>query len=342
MSTTDDYNAVTAEKNMLEQQLEAERKAVTALAAKLDISNKNTKDLSAQLNNAYSQLEAAKEAAKNPHHDGLNARIEDLTNTLESKSKELESVKQDNSKLHQTLEQATKENKQMVAKCDQLEKQVKAAETEKDHSKSLTLDLEAARAQVRQCNEKLDTAVKERDAKASELVSAKTELTDLHQKLLTESNKSCPTEAEVKRRDEIIDSLRKELAAYKSPKKTEEKPPVSLSKFQSAVSLAKNSNKLVLVVVRQNKCEVCDRFEANVLHKDITQRILSSDYVVCELNQDKDEMPFTVSRTPTVRTYFPTSGNWGTAFIPSTNMQGFLNQIYELSNGQRGKSYTDY
>jgi len=121
------------------------------------------------------------------------------------------------------------------------------------------------------------------------------------------------------------------------PPKEQPKPSVTTS-LQSAIDSAKASNRCVLAVVRQNVCPACDKVDRKALSSIVFLEYAAKDYVVCELNVDHDSVPFSVSTTPTARVYFPDSDKWGTPFTPSPEPNEFLNQLYVLSNGARGRA----
>ncbi len=228
------------------------------------------------------------------------------------------------------------------ADADDLARQLDEADATHDHAATTATQAKAAtEKQLNDLQQQLATAGTEKqqlaaardDAKAKadqltiDLAAAKDDLAKANAKLLTESNKTCPTQAVVDEQNITIAELRKQLADLR-PKKT----AAPKTKLEADIATAADSHKLLLAVFSQDKClrvgYPCFRFNRDVLNRPETQAAIEGRYILSELNVDHDDVgKVKVHYTPAVGIYSPADKKWLKFFEPNMSPDTFVGQL---------------
>jgi len=65
--------------------------------------------------------------------------------------------------------------------------------------------------------------------------------------------------------------------------------------FDEAIKVAKEKNKIILLDVVANNCQFCKKMEQEVLSKENVQEAIKKDFVLAQVNEDREPLPLRLS-----------------------------------------------
>jgi len=74
----------------------------------------------------------------------------------------------------------------------------------------------------------------------------------------------------------------------------EKESPIYMT-YDEALKVAKESNKIILLDVVADKCPFCKKMEEQVLSKDVVQEAIKKDFILAQVNEDKEPLPLGLS-----------------------------------------------
>jgi len=86
----------------------------------------------------------------------------------------------------------------------------------------------------------------------------------------------------------------------------EEVPHVMFNSYADALRIAKEKHKLVLLELVSLNCKFCEKMENEVLSKEKVQESIKKDFVLAQVNVDKEELPLGLSKQMTPMFVFVT------------------------------------